>query len=201
MPVFRSVGIWTDSHTDSRTMYVWLGIALVYFIGLEAREKVTRTRQKQESDVSDDDILDVLSDLISASEETRRGRLVEDSEENIRESADQTILFNRFIKCDVVGYEFRKGEECKEVFEIECAPANVTKTRTELVEKCKTTIDQKCGMRITEVPQPHCRQRIKNKYEHFKALMEGLKKNYESLVSCYVLLMMVFNFDLDILKG
>ena len=34
-----------------------------------------------------------------------------------------------FENCALVGFEFRRGEECNEVKEIECYPVNVTKTR------------------------------------------------------------------------
>ena len=34
-----------------------------------------------------------------------------------------------FEKCALVGFEFRRGEECNEVKEIECYPVNVTKKR------------------------------------------------------------------------
>ena len=34
-----------------------------------------------------------------------------------------------FENCDLVGFEFRKDEECNEVKEIECYPVNVTKKR------------------------------------------------------------------------
>ena len=34
-----------------------------------------------------------------------------------------------FESCSLVGFEFRRGEECNEVKEIECYPVNVTKKR------------------------------------------------------------------------
>ena len=34
-----------------------------------------------------------------------------------------------FENCALVGFEFRRGQECNEVKEIECYPVNVTKKR------------------------------------------------------------------------
>ena len=40
-----------------------------------------------------------------------------------------TTTGSDFDKCDLVGFELRRGEECNEVKEIECYPVNVTKKR------------------------------------------------------------------------
>ena len=37
-----------------------------------------------------------------------------------------------FEECTLVGFEFKIGEECNEVTEIECGPVNVTKYRQRL---------------------------------------------------------------------
>ena len=46
-----------------------------------------------------------------------------------------------FENCALVGFEFRRGEECNEVKEIECYPVNVTKTRSELSPQCHMSYD------------------------------------------------------------
>ena len=137
-------------------MNILLWLTLVYSISLEARNR-------PDDKLSDDDILEALSELISGEDETRIERQVEEFAETFSQSEDQFQPFAPFEKCDLVGYEFRKKEECKEVSEVDCALANVTKTRTELVKKCHTVIEQKCEEIMTEVPQQYCQQRLKNK--------------------------------------
>ena len=68
-----------------------------------------------------------------------------------------------FENCALVGFEFRRGQECNEVKEIECYPVNVTKkrlgelrltnrcnttplSRFELREKCSSLIDKDCDV-------------------------------------------------------
>ena len=112
----------------------------------------------------------MLSDLLSESEGMREGRQVQEFEpdENRKQLADQSRGFIPFEECELVGFEFRNATECNEVFEVECGPANVTKYRTELVDKCKTVIDRKCDLRMIEVPQQKCQERLQNKYNFSK---------------------------------
>ena len=51
-----------------------------------------------------------------------------------------------FEECTLVGFEFKKGEECREVKEVDCYDVNATKYRTELRERCTSLVDQKCGL-------------------------------------------------------
>ena len=74
--------------------------------------------------------------------------------------AEQDLPFNPDERCEFVGIEFKKGIECGEVTEIECALANVTKTRYELVERCKSKIEQKCSVKTREEPEQHCIERV-----------------------------------------
>ena len=51
-----------------------------------------------------------------------------------------------FEECTLVGFEFKKGEECREVKEVDCYDVNASKYRTELRERCTSLVDQKCGL-------------------------------------------------------
>ena len=154
-------------------MNVVLWLLIVSAISLEARRGVKREKQKRD-DLSDEDILEFLSDLILESEGMREGKQLDDVELDYddivdvelvgrRQNADQTRGYSPSSDCILVGFEFLNKTECNEVFEIECAPANVTKFRTELVDKCETVIDQTCNLRMTEVPERKCQERLKQK--------------------------------------
>ena len=127
-----------------------IGILLIFLV---------KTRSRS-SDLNDDDILEALSDLILSQDSTKQNRQLDNFEfvENIK-SERQT--FSSSEKCDLVGFEFKKGVECKEV--VECGPINLTKTRYELVNKGKSSIKTKCGVTNVEVPHQHCREILRNR--------------------------------------
>ena len=140
---------------------IWL--VLVLSICVEARDLLTiRSAGKSfistKSDIREDGFLEILSDLMSEPNSRRQNIQIKN-----RETADQILPFSPFEQCELIGYEFNKGEECNEVFEVECGPVNVTKTKFELVNKCKTSIEQKCGVSNTEVPRQQCLERIINR--------------------------------------
>ena len=111
----------------------------------------------------DDEVLEALSELILESQEARGARQT-DSE--VFDGAFPSFGFDDFQpgeNCELVGFEFLNKTECNEVSEIECALANVTKFRTELVDKCTTVIDKTCDLRMKEVPERKCSERIKKK--------------------------------------
>ena len=76
-------------------------------------------------------------------------------------SAKQRI--GNFEECTLVGFEFKKGEECNEVSEIECYPANVTKMGFELRERCRALVDQKCSLVTVNLPEQKCHQTVRNR--------------------------------------
>ena len=59
-------------------------------------------------------------------------------------------------ECETQGFETRTREECNEVSEIECNPIQVTKYKTEIVQRCKTVTDQICEVLNTYVPKEKC---------------------------------------------
>ena len=98
------------------------------------------------------DILEIMSELLS-----------DDVEITDEKTADQTLpLEETFERCELVGFEFKKGVECGEVFEVECGPTNITKYRYELVPRCRTRVETKCKIDKVEVPKEHCVTRLKN---------------------------------------
>ena len=66
------------------------------------------------SDLTDAELLGEIIKVLNA--EGRQGRQAQENTGN-------------FESCSLVGFEFRRGEECNEVKEIECYPVNVTKKR------------------------------------------------------------------------
>ena len=116
------------------------------------------TTKSGKINLSDDAFLDILGDLMSEPDFRTQNIQIKN-----RKTADQILSFSPIEQCELVGYEFNRREECKEVFEIECGLVNVTKTKFELVNKCKTSIEQKCGVSNREVPQQQCMETIKNR--------------------------------------
>ena len=80
-------------------------------------------------------------------ENLRDGRRIKDFGE---EEFEKQRLGN-FEECTLVGFEFKKGEECREVKEVDCYDVNVTKYRTDLRERCTSLVDQKCGLVTIQV--------------------------------------------------
>ena len=80
-------------------------------------------------------------------ENLRNGRRIKDFGE---EEFEKQRLGN-FEECTLVGFEFKKGEECREVKEVDCYDVNVTKYRTDLRERCTSLVDQKCGVVTIQV--------------------------------------------------
>ena len=80
-------------------------------------------------------------------ENLRNGRRIKDFGE---EEFEKQRLGN-FEECTLVGFEFKKGEECREVKEVDCYDVNVTKYRTDLRERCTSLVDQKCGLVTIQV--------------------------------------------------
>jgi hypothetical protein len=82
--------------------------------------------------------------FISASNKYMDGSLTEILSDLLSESESGNID-SPFEQCELVGFEFKKGVECGEVVEFECGPVNITKTRYELLNKCRTHMEHKCG--------------------------------------------------------
>ena len=127
---------------------IWL--VLIICTRLNAKDPITNQVGETSfistsSKVMDGSLTEILSDLLSESDS---GNI----EIRDRKTADQTLSFSTFEQCELVGFEFKKGVECGEVVEFECGPVNVTKTRYELVNKCRTHIEHKCGVKNREVP-------------------------------------------------
>ena len=59
-------------------------------------------------------------------------------------------------ECETAGFERRQREECQEVPQLECNPINVTKYRTEIVNKCKSIVDRECHVVDEQVPKEEC---------------------------------------------
>ena len=96
---------------------VWL--VLVSVISLDAR----RVAKQGSDDLSEEDILEVLSDIILESEGIREGRQNSDVElvTGRKQSADQRSIRGGFVpgeRCDLIGFEFLNKTECNEIFEI-----------------------------------------------------------------------------------
>ena len=99
---------------------------------------------------SDNEFIAELQKLLSA----REGR----------QSGEFDERLGNFEECTLVGFEFKKGEECNEVSEIECYPANVTKMGFELRERCNSIVDKKCSLVTVNLPEPKCHQTLINRY-------------------------------------
>ena len=85
-------------------------------------------------------------------------------------SAKQRI--GNFEECTLVGFEFKKGEECNEVSEIEGYPVNVTKMGFELRERCNALVDKKCSLVTVNLPQQKCHQTVRNSCETIVDVIE-----------------------------
>ena len=131
-------------------------MGFVLSTSLKARDLLTTRSGK--INLSDDPFLEIFGDLMSEPDSETQNIQIKN-----RKTADQILSFSPIEQCELVGYEFNRREECKEVFEIECGPVNVTKTKFELVNKCNTYIQHKCGVSNREVPQQQCMERIKNR--------------------------------------
>ena len=77
----------------------------------------------------------------------RDGRRLRDFDES--EFERQSL--GNFEECNLVGFQFNKDDECREVKEVECYAVNVTKYRTELKDRCTSVVDQKCGLVTLQV--------------------------------------------------
>ena len=81
-------------------------------------------------------------------------------------------------ECETQGFETRTREECNEVSEIECNPIQVTKYKTEIVQRCKTLTDKKCEVLYTEVPKEKCEPSEEQKcYTEYKLVEEQIYKD------------------------
>ena len=81
-------------------------------------------------------------------------------------------------ECETQGFETRTREECNEVSEIECNPIQVTKYKTEIVQRCKTLTDKKCEVLYTEVPKEKCEPSEEQKcYTEYKLVEEEIYKD------------------------
>ena len=81
-------------------------------------------------------------------ENLRDGRRIKDFGE---EDEFERQRLGNFEECTLVGFEFKKGEECREVKEVDCYDVNVTKYRTDLRERCTSLVDRKCGLVTIQV--------------------------------------------------
>ena len=93
----------------------------------------------------------------------RSGRQLEETEEMVSERLERQRL-GGFEECTLVGFEFKRGEECEEVKEIDCYPVNVTKFTTELRDKCETIVDRHCELVTVQIPEQICKPIYKTRY-------------------------------------
>ena len=131
-------------------------------------------RSSSARDLSDDDIIEALAILLSE-EVNREGRQhnSEDFERfDLSEEEDRSRLSNQFARqdfedvlgtCTTTGYEVSTREECEEVNEIKCEPINITKYTVEIVNKCKTLVDQSCNVTYIDVPSQRCQPKPRNR--------------------------------------
>ena len=59
-------------------------------------------------------------------------------------------------ECLTNGFETNVREDCVEAVEVECGPVNVTRYRTEIVNRCKTLVDKTCNVTRIDVPHEVC---------------------------------------------
>ena len=146
-------------------LLVWL--VLVSALGVEGGRGRSRGGYRGDKeiseDITDEELLEILSDLILESEGARKGRSESEFERQVDGFGGTPSGFAPSESCVQVGVEFLNKTECKEVFEIECEDVNVTKYRTEIGDKCETIIDKRCDLRMTEVPEQKCNERMRNK--------------------------------------
>ena len=95
-----------------------------------------------------------LRSLLSTKD--RSGRQFEETDDMLSDRLERQRL-GGFEECTLVGFEFKRGEECDEVKEIDCYPVNVTKYTTDLRDKCETVVDRHCELVTVEVPQQICK--------------------------------------------
>ena len=88
---------------------------------------------------------------------------MEETEEMVSERLERQRL-GGFEECTLVGFEFKRGEECEEVKEIDCYPVNVTKFTTELRDKCETIVDRHCELVTVQIPEQVCKPIHKTRY-------------------------------------
>ena len=130
-------------------------------------------RSSRTRDLSDDDIIEALAILLSE-EVNREGRQnSEDFERlDLSQEEDRSRLNNQFARqdfedvlgtCTTTGYEVSTREECEEVNEIKCEPINITKYTVEIVNKCKTQVDQSCNVTYIDVPSQQCQPKPRNR--------------------------------------
>ena len=81
---------------------------------------------------------------------------------DINSDTSERQRLGNFEECTLVGFEFKKGEECNEVSEIECYNVNVTKYNYELRERCETLVDHQCHLVTVETPHQLCQQSVRN---------------------------------------
>merc|ERR1711971_1299856 len=80
----------------------------------------------------------------------------EGEEEQERRKGKQVPGLLPLEECETAGFERRQREECQEVPQPECNPVNVTKYRTEIVNKCKSIVDRECHVVDEQVPKEEC---------------------------------------------
>ena len=117
-------------------------------------------------DFEDFDDFDYAYDFDSGEEEERRGK-------QLPGLPGPGLL--PLEECETAGFERRQREECQEVIftaciktffdlqpfpfqvpSLECNMVNVTKYRTEIVNKCKSIVDRECHVVDEQVPKEEC---------------------------------------------
>ena len=124
-------------------------------------QQTSRSSRNTRRELSDDDILKALTILLSEAEQDETKERSEKSRPRPREGRQgfEGVLGN----CETTGFEVRMREECEEVTEIKCEKVNVTKFRSEIVNKCKTLFDQKCNITYSDIPTQKCLPKQRNK--------------------------------------
>ena len=149
-------------------LLLWLvGLILVLSVnsspGPDARRyrQTSRSSRNNRRELSDQELMKALSILLSENdqgdEESEVAKLRD------REGRQGDGFVNPNGNCEVTGFETRVRNECEEVTEVECTPVNVTKTRSEIVNRCKTEIDKICDLTFNDVPTQKCSPKQTNR--------------------------------------
>jgi hypothetical protein len=109
LPVGGQQLIVPDIYWLEMNIRIWLGFVLS--TSLKARDLITTRSGK--INLSDDAFLDILGDLMSEPDFRTQNIQIKNCK-----TADQILSFSSIEQYELVGYEFNRREECKEVFRL-----------------------------------------------------------------------------------
>ena len=137
----------------------------------EIRQKQRGTNSRQEKGLNKENVTDPLEEFedyegeYEVSDEDR-GKRQGNSQDVLREEGLGTVggkpelgvggAASNLEECMTNGFETTVSEDCVEVTEDECRPINVTRYRTEIVNRCKTHLDKSCNVTHIDVPHEVC---------------------------------------------